>query len=746
MTDIQAEKLNSEHSKSKKERIMIIGFSFMCGLCLILFSLLLYFALAKSSDICTTKDCTYTAATLMSTMDPEIDPCDDFYKFTCSNFIRKNPVSDDMPSTTIFSQYDDDFEIQLKNLMETYDASHEPDIIGKTQEMYNLCINTSHNEENEFAALKSYIEYMFDGWPMSVGSKWKSRFPRLDDYFAHFLAIGHEPPLFHIFMESNGKTVQLPKIHYRYEMSSFDYESIVSTSDAEADFLEEEDIVDKEHLRRKALKNFLINLLKLFGNPEISVIVRDIRQMVEYVNLTLKISKDTKKETDMVREMTIKEFTELMNNKLDWLKLINSKFEGKQIYTNSSKVLIRNPQAMKRIPDLLDKIPQRAIVNNIVLESMNPFLIRLSGIPKVQRVLDNFYEEIVENYMKTKRWKFCLEIIKRHVSKVVTRMFVNNFLDKKGKNTVDEMTKMIQEAYKNRIQSSNFFDHQTKEKAAKKVEAVKRFVGYPDIIFNDEKLEKLYSYLLPLNSTWFWTFLGVSSSAYYQSQSHEEMDSKWDIETMSIYPAYWGRDNNMWIPSGIFQLPFFGKNQLAAVNFGMIGNLISVQLGHAFGEKGAQYNNKGEREMWWTNKAKDLFKTKTQCFVNQYNEYCPEEFKKGNYNKKCLNGQETMEENLSDNRGVMAAFDAYKLWIKKYGKEGRLLGLEKYSPEQLYFISYAYMFCENILPDEWMKNVQQYSPGKYRVQGSLSNSPEFREAFKCGKGSYNRGEASCAIW
>ena len=54
-----------------------------------------------------------------------------------------------------------------------------------------------------------------------------------------------------------------------------------------------------------------------------------------------------------------------------------------------------------------------------------------------------------------------------------------------------------------------------------------------------------------------------------------------------------------------------------------------------------------------------------------------------------VNGENTQGENIADNGGIHEAFKAYQNSVANLGPEGSLPGLDQYTPEQLFFLSYA---------------------------------------------------------
>lgn len=114
-----------------------------------------------------------------------------------------------------------------------------------------------------------------------------------------------------------------------------------------------------------------------------------------------------------------------------------------------------------------------------------------------------------------------------------------------------------------------------------------------------------------------------------------------------------------------------------------------------------------------------------------------------------IDGELTLGENIADNGGMREAFYAYRLYVQRFGKEGRRLpGLEKYTHEQLFFISFGNLWCETYTPAASRYALEDsHCPGKIRLKGVLANSHEFADTFQCRRGTaMNPNEKKCKIW
>jgi endothelin-converting enzyme/putative endopeptidase len=109
-----------------------------------------------------------------------------------------------------------------------------------------------------------------------------------------------------------------------------------------------------------------------------------------------------------------------------------------------------------------------------------------------------------------------------------------------------------------------------------------------------------------------------------------------------------------------------------------------------------------------------------------------------------LNGKLTLGENTADNGGVRIAYEALKEALGGRTPPPK----DGFTWDQRFFIGYAQVWCQNVTDDESRLRAQTdtHSPGQYRVNGVLSNMPEFQQAFSCKAGQPMVREKPCRVW
>jgi putative endopeptidase len=187
------------------------------------------------------------------------------------------------------------------------------------------------------------------------------------------------------------------------------------------------------------------------------------------------------------------------------------------------------------------------------------------------------------------------------------------------------------------------------------------------------------------------------------------------------------------------QPPFFDSGSDDAVNYGAIGSVIGHEITHGFDDQGRQFDAKGNFKNWWTDEDKKKFETKAKVIEKQYDNYIAIDDMK-------VNGKLTLGENIADLGGLTLAFAAFQR--SQEGKESEIL--DGFTPEQRFFLGYT-LFEQGIIRPELLKKyivIDPHSPAMFRVNGSLSNMPEFMEAFKCKPGDklYRQPGKQAKIW
>jgi putative endopeptidase len=197
--------------------------------------------------------------------------------------------------------------------------------------------------------------------------------------------------------------------------------------------------------------------------------------------------------------------------------------------------------------------------------------------------------------------------------------------------------------------------------------------------------------------------------------------------------------NDIVFPAGILQPPFFSPEADDAINYGAIGTVIGHEITHGFDDQGSKFDHVGNRKTWWTPKDRAQFEKKAKRVVEQFNQYKVAD-------GVPVNGQLTLGENIADLGGMSIAYDAYQLKLARTGRKD----VQKFSPEQRFFLG-ASLFERELSRPEFTKmqvTTDPHSPALFRVNGPLSNLPEFYEAFGVTKGDklYREARERAKIW
>jgi putative endopeptidase len=334
------------------------------------------------------------------------------------------------------------------------------------------------------------------------------------------------------------------------------------------------------------------------------------------------------------------------------------------------------------------------------------------------------------------RWKQCAEATDNQLGEALGRKYVEKYFSPAAKARMQEMVKNILLAMKDTIQASTWMEEATKKKALEKLSTFNPKIGYPD------KWKDYAGVVVTRKSYWDDV---VSASRWNVDDGRMQIGKPVDRGRWGMTPptsnAYYNPFlNEIVFPAGILQPPAFDTATTDAVNYGAIGVVIGHEVSHGFDDQGAQFDAQGKLDNWWTPADLKKFGERGQCVVHQFEGYFIEP---GIHH----NGKLVLGESIGDLAGAKIAYLAYKKSREGKPPEPTIDG---FTPEQQFFLAWGQWRGDQIR-QETQRTMVQGDPhpiAKYRVNGPLSNLPEFKAAFQCPADApmVRQGADRCEVW
>ncbi len=414
-------------------------------------------------------------------------------------------------------------------------------------------------------------------------------------------------------------------------------------------------------------------------------------------------------------KMTFKQLSESTPN-IDW-KLF---MDGVGLH-NVDTVIVGQPEYLKAVNGFLKSIPVddwKVYLKYQLVRSLARYM-----DDKTFKEAFDFYSATLRGVKEPKpRWKRVVEETDGSLGELIGQVYVDEYLPKGTKDKLVEIGNAIKAVFAERIKALDWMSSVTKEKALNKLNSVIMKVGYPDK-WKDLSAMQIdrSSFVKNVMNANKWEF------NYMIAKYGKPVDrTEWDMEPQT-YNAYYNPSNNeIVIPGCNIIVPGYeGKMADDALLYSIIGATFGHEITHGFDDQGCKYNAQGNLLNWWTSEDSAKFFTKTKMIVNQFNNYIA-------VDSLHINGELTQGENIADLGGIIMAYEAFKK-TDQFKKNQIIAGL---SPAQRFFLGYALAWMVNERPEAIANQVKsnEHSPAKFRVNGPLSNMPEFFDAFGIKKG------------
>src|SRR2546421_804392 len=333
------------------------------------------------------------------------------------------------------------------------------------------------------------------------------------------------------------------------------------------------------------------------------------------------------------------------------------------------------------------------------------------------------------------RWKRCVAGTDGAMGEALGAVYVQKAFPPSAKERALTMVRNLEAALKSDITTLSWMSDATRKQAIVKLDAFLNKIGYPD---------KWRDY----------SALNVDRSSYQTNRLrvgkfNEDRDwakvgkpvdrMEWGMTPPTVNAYYNPQNNEIVFPAGILQPPFFDPNADDALNYGSMGSVIGHEMTHGFDDQGSKYDPSGNLANWWSEADLNAFKERAGCIVNQFSNF---EVEKGmNQNGSLVQG-----ESIADLGGLVVAYAAFQKAME--GKPRT--NIDGFTPEQRFFLGYARGWATNMRPEfaRLLVNIDPHPLAKFRVNGPLSNIPQFAAAFQCKEGDpmVRPEKDRCVIW
>ncbi|XP_034942864.1 endothelin-converting enzyme homolog isoform X2 [Chelonus insularis] len=686
--------------------------------------------------LCDSEDCVRIAASLKESMDISVDPCEDFYQYTCGRWSENHPTPDTNTMNSWFNERAEKVTWRIRELLRK-NLTAVPWAVEQAKIFYESCVNTKALDSLGLEPLFDLLsELDLPTIPAMMGEtsgNFVQKIARVRKILGKDVFIG-----FNIIPNPKNRSknviiLDTPSVlsplpgdkeiekrmkTLRMDMAKLDPVNLNKNVDQNPELIEKAYItaVIKEMISNGTLNS--CNSAQKVSSQQEKTIKKVVQQIYDITGLLFQMSHADSNSTlsdenindddymlvdelQKVTDMHVKQEDDTLEPKLIWRPYIEEIFKGiiDLELSENDKLLIANLGYLKDLAVLMASL-EEDVLETILWWSVVDVVAPHSST-NLRDTWSNYIDNLVNVEIYDPRSLHCAEVVNYMMGMAVSWLFVDpEFHDETGPK-VTEMLEDIRAAF-----------------------------AYLIDMKDDEYLKNMLTIIRLSNE-------GEIRSTHRINYMNE---TYWGAEPTDVNAVYTVTANHITVPAGILQFPFYELG-LEALNYGAIGTVLGHELTHGFDNSGRLYDGEGNIRQWWSNETIHEYKDKVECFINHYENYYEEQI------DAHIDGVLTLDENIADNGGLREAVYAYKRWKDKHGQEPRLPGFTHLTHEQLLFLSFAHLWCEAYTPEslKWMLR-DSHSPGHVRLRAVLTNSNEFSDAWKCPVGSPMNPKKKCRIW
>jgi putative endopeptidase len=641
----------------------------------------------------------------VTSMDKSVDPCVDFFAYSCGGWIKKNPIPPDQSSWGAYSKVQDQNRLQLRGLLESAAAEtgDRPAYRQKIGDYYASCIDEKAIDALGARPLQE---------PLDAIASLKSK----NDLSTLVAGMAHQSALF----------------NFRSDQDYKDSTAVIAEADQGGLGLPDRDYYLKDDPKsedlRKAYVAHVQKMFELLGHtPERAAAEAKTVMRIETELARGSLTRVERRDPNsLYHKMTVDEVERLSPN-FQW-KVYFTKVGVPELMSLN----VETPAFFQKLSEQIEKEDLAAWKTYLQWHLVHANAHFLSTA-FVNEDFSFFGRTLRGRQEIQPRWKRCVVDVDNDLGEALGQAYVEKYFSPEAKRQALTMVTEIEGAMQQDIQTLPWMSADTKKNALEKLHRVANKIGYPDRWRDYSKLDiKRGDEMGNVRRASRFEF-NRQLAKIGKPVDHQE----WGMTPPTVNAYYDPQMNDINFPAGILQPPLFDPASDAAPNYGNTGGTIGHELTHGFDDEGRQFDATGNLRDWWTEADGKEFEKRAACISDQYSQYVIVDDIK-------INGKLTLGEDVADLGGLLLAYMAWK----EDTRGQSLLPMDGLTPEQRFFVGYGQSWCGSTRDEEkrMRATIDPHSPDKYRTNGVVTNMPEFQEAFHCKTGSALAPEKRCRVW
>ncbi|HKR62120.1 MAG TPA: M13 family metallopeptidase [Thermoanaerobaculia bacterium] len=647
----------------------------------------------------------------LSQIDRSVSPCDDFYEYAVGGWRKANPLPSIYSRYGRFEELADRNREQLRSILEASakDATAQPgSATRKIGDFWSACMNETAIESQGLAPIRADLDRID---AIDSREKLVAEITR-----QHLTGMS---PVYRVSAQNDFK-------NSKFVIGAVG-QSGLGLPDREYYLRDDE----KFKTTRKDYVDHLAKLFELAGESTAKASTDAERVLA----LETQLARASMARADMRKPENVYHITALSELQqiaplFNWPALLRE-----MSLTELKSVNLAQPEYLKEANRLLDEVP---------LESWKAYL-RWNVLDNAAPLLSSAFVNEDFAFRGTKlsgtkenqpRWQRCVRAADQHIGEILGQEYVKRAFTPEAKEKMNALIDNLVGALREDIPTLTWMSAETKQAGLTKLEAFRRRIGYPDKWIDYTSLEiGRDSYAANVFATRAFNVRRAASRIGKPDDPNE-----WGGFTPpTVNASYSPTRNDITFPAGILQPPFYDPNADDAYNYGGIGTVIGHEMTHGFDDQGSKFDAEGNLRNWWTAQDLERFQASAKCIINQYGQWKVEE-------GLNLQGELVTGEAIADLGGATLALRAYEKSLQ--GKDRTIL--DGFSPEQRFFLGFAQVWGQNMAAEEARRRAltDPHAPGPARVNLTVSNMPEFADAWNCpaGRKMVRPAGERCTIW